>query len=76
MTPATKMCYNFAIANPEFQAEMLQDSMKNKKPNFWADQMDKVLYATIYYGWILAKANCGESFAIQQLKTLKELRCG
>jgi len=53
MTEQVKMLYKSAMKNKEFLKEIKEAD--NDSPNFWDDHNTKVLFATVYYGWLVGR---------------------
>ena len=54
MEPKVKKLYKSAIKNKRFLAA-IENADNDKKPNMFDDNLTKVLFATMYYGWLVAK---------------------
>ncbi|CAL2056045.1 hypothetical protein [Tenacibaculum sp. 190524A05c] len=56
MTEAVKKIYKEAKSNKEFDNEMKSlDPEGYKKPSIFSSDIDKILYASSYYGWLIGK---------------------
>lgn len=55
MTEKVRRMYDASIKNALFLKEMIEDNSSNKKPGWFASEMDKITFATIYYGWLLGR---------------------
>ena len=58
MTKRTHELYNSACNNQRFLKE-IYDSDAQNKPGLFADTPTKVFFASIYYGWLIAKYGIG-----------------
>jgi hypothetical protein len=47
--------YKSAIKNKKFQEQLLLADPKDKKPGFFASELDKLIFITVYYGWLVAR---------------------
>ncbi len=54
MTPRTKRLYEGAIKNKEFLADLLKAD-GDKAPSIFADNETKVIFTSVYYGWLIQK---------------------
>ena len=54
MTPEVKRLYNRANKDDLFLQAILEADW-DKKPWFFADEVQKVLFATTYYGWLVGR---------------------
>ena len=56
MTEPVRKLYNAALRDRAFQEEAKKaDPQGYKKPNLWSDEIDRILYATAYFGWLVGK---------------------
>ena len=54
MTLRIKRLYQSAIKNERFLKE-IYEADGDKKPSFFAPEKTKVIFATIYYGWMVCE---------------------
>jgi hypothetical protein len=54
MTPRVKKLYKSAIKNEKF-LNAIKEADNDTKPGIFADNNDKVIFATMYYGWIVSE---------------------
>lgn len=56
MDKGVKRLLEEAKTNQEFNREAMEaDPVSYLKPDFWSCDMTKLVYATVYYGWLIAK---------------------
>lgn len=55
MTGSVQRTYEMAKKDIFFNAEMEQQTKKHKIPSWYSDEIDKILYATVYWGWLVGK---------------------
>ncbi len=55
MRDSIKKCYDAALKDEEFQTTAVIASRGNKKPGFFADELSRLLYALMYYGYVIGK---------------------
>lgn len=54
MTDLVRNLYDSAIKNDEF-IKAAKEADGDSKPGLFASQNEKIVYATIYYGWLVGK---------------------
>lgn len=54
MTTKTRIVYKGAIKNKEFLSDIFMAD-GDKKPGLFSSGVDKTIFATIYYGWLVGK---------------------
>ena len=55
MTPKVRKIYLAAIKDDLFNAEILKADPTNKRPGLLAGDIDKVVFASVYYGYLVGK---------------------
>jgi hypothetical protein len=56
MTSGVKRMYEEALDNDEFNAcAEKADPEGYIKPGFWASDVDKHIYTSVYYGWLVGR---------------------
>ena len=58
MTPKTRRAYKLAKVDDIFDAEMTaaaNGTNKNRRPPFYAGEIEKHIYVSVYYGWYIGK---------------------
>ena len=61
MTPKVKKLFSQAMADKEFQAELKVHEPKHYKVGLFWTLTDKLTYASIYMGWLIAKGTYDEN---------------
>lgn len=54
MTEEIKIVYKSACNNSEFLFD-IAEADDDKKPGIFASELEKHIFATIYYGWLVGK---------------------
>jgi predicted 3-demethylubiquinone-9 3-methyltransferase (glyoxalase superfamily) len=54
MTKRIEIIYKSAIKNNKFLND-IKEADGDKKPTIFATEQDKIIFATIYYGWLVGK---------------------
>ena len=54
MTEAVKKLYKSSIKNKLFLQE-IYEADKDTKPSMFASEGEKIMFASIYYGWLVGK---------------------
>lgn len=57
MTPRIKRIYKSACKNKEF-LRAIEEADGDKKPTMFAPDLEKHIFATIYYGWLVSQYGC------------------
>lgn len=54
MSPKVRRIYNAAKKDEKF-IDMFYAADGDKVPNMFSDKAEKVLFATMYYGWLISR---------------------
>lgn len=54
MTPKVKKLYDSAIKDKQFLSA-IKESDNDEKPGLFSDEIEKVIFSSMYYGWLVAK---------------------
>ena len=54
MTSKVKKLYDSGLKNDRF-VNILEDADGDKNPSFFTSENEKIIFATIYYGWLLSE---------------------
>lgn len=54
MTEKVKKIYKSGLKNNEF-LQSIKEADGDKKPNMFSSNLEKNIFATIYYGWLVGK---------------------
>ena len=71
MTPSVRKSWKSAIKNKEFQKDALSadgDKFPSMAKRLIMDEIEKIIWATIYYGWLIGKY--GDDWEIERKKFL------
>lgn len=62
MTPKVRKLFNEAKDNEEFQEELkVHEPEEYKPPGLLSNDLDKLLYAILYMGWLIGKGIYNEN---------------
>lgn len=61
MKRSVKKLYNEALENKEFNMDFKLSDSTYYKPNFFTDEIRKILYTSVYEGYLIAKGQFDEA---------------
>jgi len=61
MDPKVRRLYKEALKNDEFNKQFREADEGYCRPNFFTDDINKVLYTLVYEGWLIARGEFIES---------------
>ena len=76
MRPSVELCYEFSLKNQIFRTQIRKDSPQNTPPGIFSSDkvLKKIIFASVYYGWLIAEAEAGSIPAKWELKEIAKLR--